>query len=60
MNQTPEQREKEQAQKLLAELGGMAASRTPTPRELQDWNIRAQTLLTFAACRLAVSGNHKS
>lgn len=55
MNQTAEQWEKDQAQKLLAELSAATASKTPTPLELQDWNIRAQTLLTFAACRLAVS-----
>ncbi len=60
MNQTPEQWEKTKARDLIEELDRASGSKTPGPAELQDWNIRAQTLLTFAACRRLCSENQKS
>jgi len=59
MNRT-EQWEKDKAQELLNELNGMVGSRTPTPRQYRDWNMRAQTFLMFAACMHIGNGRQES
>jgi hypothetical protein len=53
---TPDQMQRTEARKLLAELDGMAAGKTPGPKKLADWNMRAQTLLVFGACRRIAEG----
>lgn len=52
--------ERDTARKLLGELDGMVGSKTPTVREFQDWNMRAQTFLVFAACRRIGNGDLQS
>lgn len=52
--------EHEQAEKLLAELNGMVGSKTPTPSEFRDWNMRARTFLVFAACQRIANGDLES
>jgi len=51
MTQSAEDFEKAKAAELLSELDTATGSRTPTARELQDWNIRAETLCVFSAIR---------
>lgn len=48
--------EKEQIQNLLAELDGIKG-----PEELPNWNMKAQALLVFIACKypLGVVGKNE-
>jgi len=49
--------EKARALRLLRELNRKVGSHTPTPRECQDWNMRARTFLVFTACRIIADGH---
>ena len=60
MNRYVTQWEHEQASKLLDELNEMVGSKSPTPRQYQDWNSRAQIFLVFAACRRIGNGDMES
>lgn len=51
-----ERLEKARALRLLRELNRKVGSRTPTPREYRDWNMRARTFLLFTACRMIADG----